>query len=66
MYMMARNKSCLERRNDIRQKRLEPIGQQLGNNLINNITKTNRTIMMNNRSSNFFRNKSYKSMVLFR
>jgi hypothetical protein len=38
MYVAARNKSCLKRRSDIIQKRLEPISKQFGNSLVDNIT----------------------------
>jgi hypothetical protein len=65
LNMAIRNESCLKRRYNVKEKRLEPVGKQLGDNLVDNIAETNRKKMLNRGSTQLFWDQSCERVVLF-
>jgi hypothetical protein len=65
LNMAIRNKSRLKMRYNVKEKRLEPVGKQLGDNLVDNIAETNRKKMLNRGSTQLFWDQSCERVVLF-
>jgi len=62
--MSARHKGKLKMRIKILEERLQSVCKNFGDNIIDDVAKTNRSEVANSKRPHLFRNKGYEGMIL--